>query len=185
MSTILGLAERRKTARSLTEKRVNIEDIKLALRAGAQAPSGANYQPWRFQLITDSAVKKKIRAASEEGEKDFYDRVSGDWADWLDSKSINWCKPFLEEAPVIVTVLSLRKAPYATESTWLAIGYILLALEELKLSTVTYTPSNPQKVAQVLRSPSKYKLEAILPVGYSDDDKPKEERHCLEDLIIK
>jgi nitroreductase len=185
MSTILGLAERRKTARSFREKRVNIEDIKRALRAGAQAPSGANYQPWRFQIITDSAVKKEIRIASEEGEKDFYSKVSGDWAEWLDSQSINWYKPFLEEAPVLVTVHSQRKAPYATESTWLAIGYILLALEELKLSTVTYTPSNTKKVEEVLRSPSEYRLEAILPVGYSDDTKPKEERQCLQNLIIK
>lgn len=185
MSTILGLAETRKTARSFAEKIVNIEDVKLALRAGAQAPSGANYQPWRFQIITDSAVKKKIRIASEEGEKDFYSKVSGDWAEWLDSKSINWCKPFLEEAPILVTVHSQRKAPYATESTWLAIGYILLALEELKLSTVTYTPSNPKKVEEVLRSPSEYRLETILPIGYSNDAKPKEERHCLQNLIIK
>ncbi len=185
MSTILGLAERRKTARSFAEKRVDVEEIKLVLRAGSQAPSGANYQPWRFQIITDSALKKEIRIASEEGEKDFYIKVSGDWAEWLDSKSINWRKPYLEEAPLLVTVHSQRKAPYAIESTWLAIGYILLALEELKLSTVTYTPSNPKKVEEVLRSPSEYRLEAILPVGYSDDDKPKEERHCLQNLIIK
>lgn len=185
MSSILELAEKRKTARKFTDKRVKIEDIKTALRAAAQAPSGANYQPWRFQIITDSAMKKRIRKASEEGEKAFYEKVSGDWADWLDSKNINWSKPFLEEAPVLLAVLSQRKAPYTTESTWLAIGYILLALEELKLSTVTYTPSNTKNVTEVLMSPSNYKLEAILPIGYSYDDKPKEERLFLENIIFK
>jgi nitroreductase len=180
MSTILKLAKNRKTARKFNDKRIKIEDIKLALKTALQAPSGANYQPWRFLIITNPDIKNKIRKASEKGEKEFYEKVSGDWADWLSSKNINWRKPFLEEAPVLIMVLSQKKAPYAKESTWLAIGYLLLALEELNLDTVTYTPSDTKKVMEVINRHSDYKLEAILPVGYSKDNKPKEERLHLD-----
>lgn len=99
----------------------------------------------------------------------------------LQKRNITWEKPFLEEAPVLIVVLADRKAPYDRESTWLAIGYILLALEERGLASLTYTPTNPHAIARYLGVPMNYTLEAIIPVGKSGEDKIKESRLGLED----
>ena len=179
----LELARRRKTTRVFKKEAIDIEHIKQAVEVAKEAPSGANYQGWRYTLITNQQVKKQIRKASERGEKEFYSKVTGDWEKWLNESKINWTKPYLEKAPVLLMVYSQNSAPYSTESVWLAIGYLLLALEEQGLSTVTYTPSNTQYVEEAHPPPEGFRLEAILPIGQGNDPKPKEPREKTESLI--
>ncbi len=183
--SIIELATRRKTVRALAKTAVDLEDVLYCVRVAVQAPSGANRQPWRFIIIDDPEMKEKIRARCEEQEKRFHETVEAGLRQWFRSKSITWQKPFLTDASVLLAVFSDRKMPYARESTWLAIGYIILALEEKLLSTVTYTPSYPENVRTVFDAPEQYKLETILPIGYSADPKPKEERRPFESFIYR
>lgn len=176
MSKVLELAKNRATVRRFSGDPIDVDDVLPAIEAASQAPSGANYQPWRFLVVTDLELKKRIRSASEEGEREFYSSVEGDWAEWLESKDLNPRKPYLEDAPLLLIVFGQREAPYSKESIWLAIGYILISLQELGLATVTYTPSDPGRVQAVLEVPENYGLEAILPIGYPVDDKRKENR---------
>lgn len=178
-SYVLDLASRRKTARRFSPDPVDLRAVLSALETACQAPSGANSQPWRFLIITDSDIKRRIREACERGERDFYSTVSGELRDWLLARGFNWRKPFLEEAPLLALILSEMKAPYSTQSVWLAIGYVLLALEELGLGTVTYTPSSTEGVLDEVDVPDGFRLEAILPIGVSADEKPKEPRRGL------
>ena len=175
----MDLAKKRRTSRMFSSNPIDFKDVTVALETACQAPSGANYQPWRFLIVIDPQMKRRIRSACERGEKGFYSKVKGDWKDWLSSKGLSWRKPFLEEAPLLVLVLSERRAPYSVQSVWLAIGYILLALEELGLGTLTYTPSITEGVLEVTHVPKKFRLEAILPIGISIDEKTKETRRAL------
>ncbi|MBD3170982.1 nitroreductase family protein [Candidatus Bathyarchaeota archaeon] len=179
----LELARRRKTTRVFKKEEVNIQHVKQAIEVAKEAPSGANYQGWRYIIITNQQLKKQIRKASERGEKEFYSKVTGDWEKWLNESKINWKKPYLEEAPVLLMVYSKNSVPYSTESVWLAIGYLLLALEEQDLNTVTYTPSNTQYVEEAHPPQEGFRLEAILPIGQGKDPKPKEPREKIESLI--
>ncbi len=184
-ASILELATRRKTTRVFTRDPVSLEDVLCCIRVAVQAPSGANKQPWRFIIIDDSETREKVRALCEEQERRFHESVEAELRQWFRSKSISWRKPFLTEAPILLAVLSDQRMPYATESTWLAIGYVLLALEERSLSTLTYTPSFPENIRVLFNAPEDYKLEAILPVGRSGDSKPKETRRPLESCIYR
>jgi len=181
---VLELAKNRKSVRKFSCNRINTDDVYRALKVAAQAPSGANRQPWRFLIISDPDVKKRVKDACEKGEKEFYDGVSGEFREWLFSKGLSWRKPFLVEAPLLVAVLMDEKAPYARESVWVSIGFLLLALEELGLSTVTYTPSDTDLPLRELEVPEGYKLEAVLPIGYSAEDKPRESRYQLEEMVF-
>ena len=183
-SYVLDLARRRKTVRRFSSSPVKLKEVLLALEAACQAPSGANYQPWRFLIITDIQTKKRIREACEGAERDFYSKVEGELREWLQERGLSWRKPFLEEAPLLVLVLSETKAPYSTESVWLALGYILLALEELGFGTVTYTPSSTRNVLEAVDVPEGFRLEAILPIGVSEDEKPKEPRIGFDDVTF-
>ena len=179
---IYDLAKRRKTIRKFSSRPVDWKDVIISIRSACQAPSGANSQPWRFLIVTDTETKKRIRKACEEGEKEFYSNVNGELREWLLRRDLNWRKPFLEEAPLLTLIFSEKKAPYSIQSTWLAIGYILLVIEELGLGTVTYTPSITKSVLKALDVPKDYRLEAILPMGFSADAKTKEQRFELDEV---
>jgi len=121
--------------------------------------------------VTDPQIKRRIRKACEQGEKEFYSQVKGELREWLLRRGLNWRKPFLEEAPLLTLIFSEKKAPYSIQSVWLAVGYVLLVIEELGLGTVTYTPSITKGVLDVLAVPEDFRLEVILPVGFSADEK--------------
>jgi nitroreductase len=182
---MLELATRRRTTRVFAKTLVNLDDVLYCVKVAVQAPSGANRQPWRFVLVDDPEEKERIRAACEEQEKRHHADVEPNLKQWFDSKNITWKKPFLTEAPTLLAVFSSQQMPYATESTWLAIGYIILALEEKSLSTLTYTPSYPENVRSVFKAPDECKLEAILPIGYSADPKPKEPRRPFQSSVYR
>jgi len=156
--------------------------VTTAIAAACQAPSGANTQPWRFIVVQDPNVKRQIRAACEQSEQAFYHQVRGDLKKWLQERGLTWHKTFLEQAPVLILVFGDRSAPYSTQSVWLAIGYILLVFEELGVATIPYTPSSTREVEHLVKAPAKFRLEAILPVGSSNDTKVKEPRERWQDL---
>ena len=179
------LAGRRKTAREFRNDSLKTDDVMYCIRAAVQAPSGANRQPWRFVMVDDPVMKAKIREACERQEKRHHESVDAGLKAWFRMKNISWQKPFLTEAPILLAVFSDQTMPYATESTWLAIGYLILALEERSLSTVTYTPSHPENVGSVFNAPEEYKLETVLPIGHSADAKPKESRRPLDSSLYR
>lgn len=183
--TVVELAKRRRTIRVFSKTPVKLDDVLYCIEAATQAPSGANRQPWRFVLVDDPKVKERIRAACEEQEKLHHARVEESLKQWFMSKNITWQKPFLTEAPMLLAVFSNQAMPYATESTWLAIGYLALALEERSISTLTYTPSYPENVRPSFNAPEQYKLETILPLGYSADPKPKEPRRPSKSFLYR
>ncbi|MCE4616964.1 MAG: nitroreductase family protein [Desulfurococcales archaeon] len=183
---VLELASKRRSIRKFMTTPVPLGDVFYAIKAALQAPSGANRQPWRFVVIGDSETKMRIREASEAWEKRFHESGSlPEWfRKWLRERNITWEKPFLSEAPYLIAVFSRRGEPYARESTWLAIGYLLLALEEKGLASLTYTPANPNVLAKMIGTPRNYMLETIIPVGLAGEDKKKENRLSLREAVF-
>jgi nitroreductase len=181
---VLELATSRKSVRKFSKKSVSMQDVLYALEAARLAPSGANEQPWRFLIVTDSDIKRKIKKASERGEQQFYENVGGKFREWLLSQGLSHEKPFLEEAPLLIIVFVKRNAKYARESVWVALGFIILALEEVSLGTVIYTPSNREFILEEIDVPQGFSLEAILPIGYSKDEKPKTSRFELRKIAF-
>ncbi|WP_455281508.1 nitroreductase family protein [[Eubacterium] cellulosolvens] len=184
-SNLFDLVKKRKTTRIFDSREVNPEDLFYCIKVAVQAPSGANRQPWRFMIIDDPLLRKELRKKCEEQEKIFHENVKAELKEWFRSKEIMWRKPHLTSAPSLLAIFSDQDMIYATESTWLAIGYILIAIEEKSLSTVTYTPPQPEGLRELFNTPENFNLETILPIGYSADPKQKEERQLTEMLICR
>ena len=182
MKYVAELAKRRKSVRKFKPDKFDMEVIIECIDVAKEAPSGSNAQPWYFVIVKDEEVKRKLREVCENGEKKFYSHVRGELAEWLKSKGLNWEKPFLTEAPYIVGVFAKKKAPYSRESVWIAVAYFLLAIEERGLASLTYTPPNREEVAEVLKCPQEYRLEVLIPVGFSADSKDKEPRKSVEEI---
>lgn len=180
---ILNLARNRKTVRAFLPHSPPENLVLKAIEVAREAPSGMNAQPWHFLIVSSPETKGKIRETCERMEKEFHEKVGGELGNWLKERKFNWQKPFLSEAPYLILVFGIRRYPYWLQSVWLAIGYLLLALEELGLGTVTYTPPNPREVEKVVNAPEDLKLQTIMPVGYPADPKPKYERKKLEEIV--
>jgi iodotyrosine deiodinase len=164
---------RRRTIREFAGTAVSMEVITTAIRAAATAPSGANIQPWHFVVVTDPAIKRRIREAAEEEERAFYARrASQEWLAALEPLGTNWRKPFLETAPALIAVFEVHKSqetprPYYTkESVGIAVGILLAALHQAGLATLTHTPSPMRFLGEVLGRPAHERAFVLIPVGY-------------------
>ena len=101
--------KRRRTVRHFSDRVVQRVIIENCLRTAATAPSGANIQPWRFVVVTDGALKKKIREAAEKVEREFYSRnATRKWVEALKPLGTDQHKPFLEIAPYLIVIFAQR-----------------------------------------------------------------------------
>ena len=58
-----AIKERRATP-SFEDVPIHTADLEKIIRAGLEAPSGYNMQPWRFVVVRDAEQKKKLRQAA-------------------------------------------------------------------------------------------------------------------------
>lgn len=183
---VYELAKRRKTVREFSSDPINLEDVLYAIQTAKEAPSGANKQPWLYILVTDPSIKKRIRSECEEVERVFHERAPSWMKKWFKERNITWKKPFLTEAPILLLVFANKNEPHAIQSVWLSIGYLLLALEEKQLVTVTYTPSGYGWANNLLNIPKNYSLQVILPIGRAKPDIKyrKQPRKSLQEITF-
>jgi len=180
---LLALARARRSVRVYRSDPIDLKDLFYAIETALQAPSGANQQPWTYVIVVEPELKERIRKACENAEKKFYSKIRGGLKKWLREKGLSWSKPFLTQAPVLLAVFTELGKPYTVQSTWLAIGYLILALEERGLASLTYTPPNPDKIREMLGAPRNHVLQALIPVGYPADKKNKEPRKPLNQAV--
>lgn len=147
----LATSKRRHSIRAFSTRPVPQKIIETCIKAAATAPSGANHQPWHFVAIHSSDVKKQIRQAAEELERSFYQGRAGDeWLDALKPLGTDAQKPYLEHAPWLIAIFSQKKGGihaddkntnyYVHESVGIATGFLIQALHQSGLVTLTHTP---------------------------------------------
>ena len=181
---VLRLARERRSTRSYLGEEVEMGKVLYALEVARHAPSGSNRQPWRFLVVTNPQTKARIREAAEEGERAFYASLPEERRSWYQSKGLSPSKPMLTQAPVLVVVLGDESAPNYRPSVWVSIGYLILAAQEVGLSTLTYTPSNPRLVAEALGVPRGFTVEAVIPLGLPRGEAGEADRRPLSESVF-
>lgn len=169
--------KRRRTVRDFSDRTIPDGVIEQCLLSAGLAPSGANLQPWHFVVVRDPEIKREIREAAEAEEREFYEnRAPQEWLDALAPLGTDWRKPFLEEAPVLIAIMLERygetpsgqrvKHYYPTESVGLATGFLLAALHNVGLVSLTHTPSPMRFLNRILGRPRRERPFLLLVVGY-------------------
>ncbi|WP_445263743.1 nitroreductase family protein [Rhodohalobacter sp. 8-1] len=175
------LMKRRRSVRDFSKRPVPVEIIKHAIRTAGTAPNGANLQPWHFAVVQSADIKKRIREAAEEEEKAFYnDRAPDEWLDKLAPLGTDEHKPFLETAPYLIAVFAQsygvdkhgkkQKHYYVKESVGIACGFLISALHNAGLATLTHTPSPMGFLNDILNRPSYERPFLLLVTGYPSDE---------------
>ena len=168
---------RRRTVRDFDARPVAREVIESCLLAAGTAPSGANQQPWFFSVITDPVRKQRVRQAAEAEEREFYSgRAPQEWLDALSPLGTDSNKPFLEEAPLLITIFAQKYGLhadgerfshyYVPESVGIATGFLIAALHHSGLATLTHTPSPMGFLNEICGRPASEKAVILLVVGY-------------------
>lgn len=184
------LIRRRHTVREFSSRPVPRDVIETCLAAAGTAPSGANHQPWHFSVIGNAAIKARIRVAAEEEERAFYaGRAGEEWLDALRPLGTDPDKPFLEIAPWLICVFGARKSAsadgvvrknyYVPESVSIATGFLIAALHQAGLATLTHTPSPMSFLNEICGRPASDKPYILLVTGYPADD-AHIPRHAME-----
>ena len=187
---------RRRSIRAFSNRAVPESVIRDCVRAAASAPSGANRQPWHFVVVSDPALKKKIREGAEVEERAFYQsRATEAWLEDLEPLGTDEHKPFLEDAPFLIVIFAERfeedsdgrrhKNYYVPESVGIATGMLLSALHLAGLGTLTHTPSPMKFLREILGRPANERPYLIVVAGYPDDDVqvPDIHRKSLDSVI--
>lgn len=187
---------KRRSIREFSNKEVPQEVIDNIIKTAATAPSGANKQPWTFCVVKNAEMKRKIRLAAEEEEhKSYSARMSDEWLDDLKHLGTDANKPFLETAPCLIVVFKRtyeinsdggkHKNYYVNESVGLACGYLISAIHNAGLATLTHTPSPMRFLEKILKRPDNERAFLLLPLGYSANKcyVPDIERKPLNEIM--
>lgn len=171
----------RRTVREFSPQPVPMGLIETAIRVAARAPSGANQQPWTFVVVSNPEIKRQIRIAAEEEERESYERrMPDEWLAALAPLGTDWHKEFLEIAPYLIVVFRQDygishsedgaehkvKHYYVQESVGIACGFLIVALHWMGLATLTHTPSPMGFLSKILKRPANERPYLLLPVGY-------------------
>ena len=190
MLTVKEAIEKRRSIRKYKPTPIPDELLAQVLEAARLAPSGTNRQPWRFQIIKEGPLKKKL---IEEGT--------------FGSEALN-------TAPVIVVCGSemltfvkghklappggeyfgadsedleeLKKfSPDANMYTAIAITHMTLMATALGLGTCWVQRIKFGQVAKILGWPRHRTVLTLLAIGYPDEDPSPRPRVPMDTIIIK
>jgi len=185
----------RRTLRFFSTEKVPQQVLDACIATAGTSPSGAHHQPWFFAVVKTDTLKLRIRELVEAEEKVNYERrmrkswindlssMTGATADERlhDSHTGDPLKPYLSEAPALLAMFKQTHTfdqdgqkidnYYVNESCGIAAGFLIAALHNVGLATLTSTPMGAeQAIRELLGRPDNEKLFLLMPVGFPAKD---------------
>lgn len=166
MSNLMTLIEKRHSVRSFKNEPVSREQIEHLLESCRLAPSAVNYQPWRFVVVTDPAVREALNAA--------YPR------DWF------------RDAPVVIVACGDHGASWKRRDgkdhcdidVAIAGEHLALAAVEAGLGSCWICAFDVAACATALHLPATVEPIALFPIGVpSEDAVPMKVRKELDEIV--
>lgn len=188
--------DKRRSLRTFSDRKIPLDVIENIVRTASSAPSGAHKQPWTFCVVSNPEIKREIRKAAEKEEYLSYNgRMTEEWLADLAAFGTDWHKPFLEVAPFLIIVFKKtydlvnnekRKNYYVNESVGLATGFLITAIHQAGLVTLTHTPSPMNFLQKILKRPENEKPFLLLPIGYPSENAevPDLTRKSLAEVMV-
>jgi nitroreductase len=168
----------RTSCRAYAGTAVQDADVRHILEAARLAPSACNKQPWRFAVVRDPVVRRRVVEQS-----------------FLPGIKMNWAL----DAPVLVVIgmetsfltHTLGAAMSGVKYPWVDIGiageHMVLAAAELGLGTCWIGWIRPGALRRTVGWPRSVKPAAVISVGYplegTSGPLPSSRRKPLEDLV--
>jgi nitroreductase len=155
----------RRSIRSYQDREVEEEKLTQVLEAGRLAPSASNRQEWKFVVVRDKGLRKKLAEAARG-------------------------QAFVGEAPVVIVACAAEHAhvmscghPSHLVDVTIAIDHMTLAARELALGTCWIGAFDQPKVRDILGIPGTVEVIGLLPLGYAKSWPGAKPRRALEEVV--
>jgi len=165
--TLMDALRTQRSARRFSSQPVPDEAIRTIIRAATWAPSAGNRQPWRFVVVRDPAIKRRIGELYDEGSRVTY----GDRPGAQPNR-----EPTFSDVPVLILVcidaVSTNPGPgsdfFRGASIFPAMQNLMLAARALGLGSrpTTLHRHREAEIKQLLSIPAGVGIAAIVPLGY-------------------
>ncbi len=136
MNLVIETIRKRRSVRAYDPKPVPRDILNTIIEAGNEAPSAMNSQPWRFVVVQDKDVKKKLLGAALPQAKKITEMVKDVDPERYESIKKRYSElpdPVYYSAPAIVFVIGSGR--YAAHSCPLACENMMLAAHSLGLGS--------------------------------------------------
>jgi nitroreductase len=161
----------RRSIRSYRPDPVPDDVLKRVLEAARISPSGSNRQPWKFIIVKNKELKRKLAVACHN-------------------------QMFIAEAPIVIVAcgynIHWNRGEYMGDLSMLidvsiAFTHLILAARAEGLGTCWIGSFSNKEVKEILRIPEDVNVVAITPLGYPKDERfedPGPRKPLLEILSI-
>ncbi len=159
--------KKRRSVRTYLDKPIEEEKLNTVLEAGRLAPSASNRQEWRFVIVRDGEVRRKLGEAANG-------------------------QSFVGKAPVVIVacavtdehVMSCGQLCYPIDVA-IALDHISLVAVEQGLGTCWIGAFNEGKVKEILGIPAEVRVVGLMPIGYPTTQRAKEKNRLPFSRIVK
>jgi nitroreductase len=200
----MKIIQDRRSIREFSDEPVSDHDLELILEAARQAPSGENAQPWRFIIVKDEAMRKKMGAIAGGGSgrrftaefvtKKMQERFTN-LQDEAKRQAVfqkltsGQVSAFMADAPINIVVCGKKDVwdmPYDTSAS---IENILLMVAALGLGACwVIAPCidirDEEQIKALLDIPEGYKAVSILSLGHPTRPHKPRPRLPLNELVF-
>jgi nitroreductase len=157
----------RKSVRAYGDEEVSDETLARILQATRLAPSASNRQEWRFVVVRDASMRRRLVHAAR-GQR------------------------FVGEAPVVIAccaetdrhVMPCGQESYPIDVA-IAVDHLTLCAAAEGLGTCWIGAFDEDQVKQMLGIPERVRVVALLPLGHPVDPTPVEKSRLSLDTIVK
>ena len=200
----IKIIQDRRSIREFTDEPVSDEDLDMILEAARQAPSGENAQPWRFIIVKDEAMRKKMGAIAGGGSgrrftAEFVTQKMQERFKNLEDEekrkkvfkklTSGQVSAFMADAPVNIVVCGKKDVwdmPYDTSA---AIENILLMVTALGLGACwVIAPCidirDEERIKALLDIPEGFKAVSILSLGHPTRPHKPRPRLPINELVF-
>ena len=165
--SVLDVIKERRSVRSYKPDPIPEDVLQRVLDAARFSPSGKNLQPWKFILVNDENLKRRLAEASV-----------GQY--------------FVAEAPLVIVACAFPDKCYSRMGNYMkswpvdvaiAIEHLMLQAQEEGLGTCWIGAFEEEDVKAILDIPEGVRVLALTPVGYTTENPAPRGRKSLEEII--
>lgn len=163
--SILSTIQARRSIRKYSDKPVEEEKLESVLEAARLAPSAKNMQEWKFIVVHDEDIRKRLVEEAIQ-------------------------QPFVGEAPIILvacgteadSVMKCGQSRYTVDLS-IATSYMILEAHAQGLGTCWLGSFDEEKTKEILEIPEYVRAVSITPLGYPDESPEQRGRKGIDEIV--
>lgn len=183
----LDLVRKRRSIRQYKSDPVSDEKLTYVLEAARIAPSWGNRQCWKYIIVTDEALRKKIVMRRETPAAD------ADTTTTPEKRRPRRFREWIAQAPIIIVGCAdptksgdKEEKPYYLLDMGISMEHLLLAAAEQGLGTCWIGGGfNETIVKEALEIPEDIRVVALTPLGYPDETTDPKSRKTFDEITSR